>query len=183
MPTIAWLVIGAGAWVAAVCATCGLLIAAARAGARLQPPVRLIAERAEVAAACWRLGDMLDLLGPRVSAIVVALREPRPAGPVVAIAASGAATPLLGRMLAPDDHLSARVVLSGRREARGHAAAAPLYRGEHTIGAIEITISPQHAPLTARDLDRLTRAADAISAALTTMAAASAHDAPPQIPG
>src|SRR4051794_37587191 len=99
MPTSVWLVLGAGAWLAAVAATCALLTAAKRADACLRPPARAGPNRAELAAVDWRVHELSALLEPRVSAIVVAVREPRPAGPVIAIAASGTATWLPGRML------------------------------------------------------------------------------------
>src|SRR4051812_5977065 len=56
MPTFAWLVIAAGAWVATLCATCALLVAAARADAQT-PAARAsrIADRPAwpVCAAVW----------------------------------------------------------------------------------------------------------------------------------
>ena len=184
MATSAWLLLGVGAWLFAVCATCALLTAAKRADAQLAAPARAIADAATFAVVGRRVGELSGLLGLRASAIVVAVRAPRPAGPVIAIAASGTAAALLGRMLAPDDHLSARATLSGVRETRAHTTALPLQRGEQTIGAVELTIAPEHAPLNARDLQRLARAGDAISAALTTMPAGSAHDPdPPHTPG
>src|SRR4051812_20689928 len=167
MATGAWLLLGTGAWLAAVCATCALLTAAKRADACLAPPARAIVDAATLAEVGRRVGELAGRLGPRASAIVVAVRESRPAGPVVAIAAGGTAAALLGRMLAPDDHVSARAALSGLRETRGHTTALPLERGERTLGAVELTIAPEHAPLTTRDLQHLARAGDAISAALT----------------
>src|SRR4051812_24943593 len=71
MPTIVWLIAGAGVWLAAVGATCALLTMTKGAPRRGGPP------------------DVAGLVEPRSGAIVIDLREPRLARPTSAIAPAG----------------------------------------------------------------------------------------------
>src|SRR3954470_24975141 len=85
MPTIVWVMAGAGVWLAAVSATCALLTVAKRADAAAgaggdarRPGCRALPENA--------LGGPGD---PAISAIVVALGAPALAGRMHAIAPGG----------------------------------------------------------------------------------------------
>src|SRR4051794_30264191 len=135
MPTIAWLVLGAGAWLAAVGAICALLSVAKRADAQLPPPARAIAD---IAAVCPQPSGLSGPLGPRPSAASspYASREPRPARPVIASVASGAATPLYVL------HRGARVI--GSLEWRARSREAPgwyLRRGARPARRLELDIA------------------------------------------
>src|SRR4051794_1788232 len=85
MPTIVWLMAGAGVWLAAVGATCALLTMTKRADAAAE------ADRAARGPRCWTLptNDATGRAAPRVGAIAVGVREPRISAPVSAIAAGG----------------------------------------------------------------------------------------------
>src|SRR4051794_3364457 len=71
MPTILWLIAGAGVWLAAVGATCALLSMSTAGPRRGGPP------------------DVAGLVEPRIGTIVIDLREPRLAGWTSAIAPVG----------------------------------------------------------------------------------------------
>jgi hypothetical protein len=97
-------------------------------------------------------------LGRPIDGLVLALREPRVAGQVIAVHGQGKAAQLVGRVLPPDDFLTARAALTGRCEARAHIAAVPLSRGESTIGAVGVAIASNRVPLRRHELDALARA-------------------------
>src|SRR3954451_6352361 len=100
MPTIAWLMLGAGAWLAAVGAICALLTVAKRADAHLQPPARAIADPTDIAAAGPRPSGLAGPIGRRASATAVA--DPPPARPVIASASSAAALTAIAARSAHD---------------------------------------------------------------------------------
>lgn len=85
MPTIIWLITGAGAWLAAVGATCALLTVTKRADAD--------ADAGRDARGPRNRGlpknDAAGLAQPRISAIAVGVREPGLATPMSAIAPGG----------------------------------------------------------------------------------------------
>src|SRR4051794_16187600 len=82
MPTIAWLVIGAGAWVATLCATCALLMAAARADAQTPAArTRRIADSPTwpPCAAAWTTGSIGSGRASARSSLPLCLGPARPA--------------------------------------------------------------------------------------------------------
>jgi hypothetical protein len=84
MPTIVWLMTGAGVWLATVIATCGLLTAAARTDERQRALSRVLVD---ATAGGQAANDALGSRAARIHTIVLCAREPRPAGQVGARAA------------------------------------------------------------------------------------------------
>src|SRR5689334_6015890 len=144
-----WSAIGILAWLALVTMALALLTAAKRGD-----------EQMERDNGQFSLETIGDELGRPVSAVVVAMREPRPVGQAVAVVAQGDAAGLTGCVLAPDDSLTARAAFTGCCEFRAYFAAVPLKRGEDTIGAIGVGLAPDRAPFERHELERLTHTAE-----------------------
>ena len=181
---IVWVVVGIGVWLAVVAATCAVLTAAKRADAGRQTRACAPGSIAELAAPCAH-----GLLGARVDSVVIALREPRRSGQIVAVAAYGRAAGLIGYVLPPDDFVAALAVLTGRCERRARAAAVPLRLRDEMIGAISLTVLAGGSPVGPTEMACLLEAADAISMTLGAMPyagpqlppAAPASETPPRL--
>jgi hypothetical protein len=159
MAASAWWLVGFGGWLGIVLFTLALMAAAKRGDRQL--------EHTSGAGDEWLAGIDLAAIaacvGDSASGVVVAVREPRPLGQVIAVRAEGEAARLAGRVLAPDDFVTARAAFTGKCEYRARVAAIPLRRGRRTIGAIGVTIADERAPLRPRELDALTRAVAAVA--------------------
>jgi hypothetical protein len=157
---VSWLA-GLAGWAAIVTLTLAVLTMAKRADERLE---RDVLARDDTFGQI-DLAALAACLGRPATGLVVALREPRVAGQVIAVRAEGDAAQLAGQVLPPDDFLAARAVLTGRCESRPHAAAVPLRRGGHTIGAIGVSIPNDRVPLRRGEMDALARAVAALDTA------------------
>src|SRR3954451_7376424 len=100
MATIVWWVWAAGLWLVGLAFTLALLTVAKRADQHLQGTARPL-PGAHVGKP--ELAAVGDCLGQPKSAVVIATREPRITGQVIAVAADGDATALIGQPLPPDD--------------------------------------------------------------------------------
>lgn len=147
--------VGLAVWLASSAVAVSWLVAAGRGDEQL------LGRRSAAARAVEELLSAELLV--RAAGVVVALREPRAFGQVVAVAGVRDGAPLVGKVLAPDDSLTARAVLSGRCERRDRVIAVPVWHGAVVIGALGMLAHENQRCLGRDDVAVLAQAAAAFS--------------------